>query len=46
MKPVKKPNLSAKKPSSVGDGIKVSLHVVSEKERQGARISTYAYLMP
>lgn len=46
MKPVQKPNLLTNKSVSKASNINVNLHVVSDKERQSARISTYAYLLP
>lgn len=44
MKPIQKPNPTQDKPSSIDK--RVSLTVVSDKERQEARISTYAYILP
>lgn len=44
MNPIQKPNIKSGKPAlSVK---RVHLSVVSDKERQEARISTYAYILP
>lgn len=44
MKPVQKPTTKPDKPTSAAKQIRLS--VVSDKERQSARISTYSYILP
>ena len=46
MKPIQKPNLPSKIASTKGNGIRVSLKVVSDKERKDARIPSYSYILP
>lgn len=45
MKPIQKPKTAKLFPLKGGDN-RVKLSVVSEKERQSARISTYSYILP
>lgn len=44
MKPIQKPNPKPAKPATTAK--QVRLTVVSDKERQSARISGYAYILP
>lgn len=44
MKPIQKPCMKTDKATLPAK--RVHLSVVSEKERQSARISTYAYILP
>lgn len=46
MKPGRKPSPKLTKSTSADKSARVSLSVVSDKERQAARIPTYAYILP
>lgn len=44
MKPIQKPGIGQDKPKA--SNTRVHLSIVSDKERQDARISTYGYILP
>jgi len=46
MNPIQKPISSAKQSANADKPVRVSLSIVSDKERQDARIPTYAYILP